>query len=158
MPDVAYLVVPVGTILTKDLQTCVCDGFAYEVDPAGEHIAVDTAIDVFDNVERDIYQLDLSYGAAAKLDVDTMVGDGSNLVPDAAWSAVFHTFPGCEDVFVTVHHDGQVGQVIFCADGEGDVRLQLGVDYTVNEENLRYIRNFGRLVRAINGSDINGNT
>lgn len=158
MPEIAYLVVPTGTVLPKELLACTVEGFAYEVDPVHEHIAVDTAIDVFDDVERDIYQLNLSYEATVEFDVDTMVGDGSNFVPDAAWSAVFHTFPGCDDVFVTVHHDGQMGQAIFCAEGEGDVRLQLDNDHSVNEENLMYIRNFGRLVRAINGGGGSGNT
>jgi hypothetical protein len=152
MPEIAYLVVPAGTVLPRDLQVCVVDGFAYETDPAGEHIAVDTAIDVFDNVARDIYQLCLAPECNIAYDVEVKVIEGRNFVPGAAWSAVFHTFVNEDDVYVTVHHDGQVGQVIFCGDDAvGDVRLQLGFNYSVNEENLMHIRNFGRLVRAING-------
>lgn len=151
MPEIAYLVVPAGTVLPRDLQVCVVDGFAYETDPAGEHIAVDTAIDVFDSVARDIYQLCLAPECNIAYDVETKVTESSNFVPDATWSAVFHTFVNEDDVYVTIHRDGQMGQVIFCTDGEGDARLQLGSDYSVNEQNLMCIRNFGRLVRAING-------
>lgn len=151
MPDAAFLVVPTGAALPPEILAKTVEGFRYEVNSLENDIAVETAVDVFHSVERDIYQIDLNGDADEDYELDQKVGEGENLAPDAAWSAVFHTYPGDDDVFVTVHRDGQMGQVIFCAIGEGDVRLQLGSNYEVNERCLIGIRDFGRLVRAING-------
>jgi len=141
MPATAFLVVPAGTVLPPQVLASTVKDWGYEVD--SDDIAVDTAIDVFDEVERDIYQLDLD-----DMDLDNRVGVGGNLVPDAPWSAVFHTYSNEDDIFATVHRGGEMGQVIFC--GDGDVRLQLCGNYSVSKEALESIVTFGRLVRAIN--------
>jgi hypothetical protein len=153
MPDTAVLVVPLGTVLPPDVLAKTVKGWAYETDDG--NAVSDTAVYVFDNVERDIYLLNLDYDGTVEVDMNTRVGEGENLTPDAPWSATFHTYPGEDDVFATVHRGEETGQVIFCGDSEGDVRLQLTNSYAVHERTLKYIVDFGRLVRAINGMDEN---
>lgn len=157
MPDTATLVVPAGTVLPSDVLAKTVKGWAYETDDSNAYCnrACDTAVYVFDNVERDIYLLNLDYDGTAGVEMNDRVGEGENLVPDAAWSSTFHTYPGEDDVFATVHQGEETGQVIFCGDSEGDVRLQLTNSYAVHERTLKYIVDFGRLVRAINSMDEN---
>ena len=155
MPNAAYLVVPTGTVLPPKILATTVKGFdPSKVDLDDDPLLATTGY-VFNPLERDTYLINLSYEATIEFDVDCLIGEGVNLVPVSPWSAVFHSYENGDDIeiFVTVHRGVEMGQVIFCTDGEGDVRLQLDANFTVNEEALEYIRTFGRLVRAINNGD-----
>ena len=140
MPDYTLLVVPKGTVLEETVETKI--GF----DAGKEDLpGVQVAKDLLDHVEWDCYAL-LS---------DEWVHDELDPAPEAPWSVMLWQYVdddgagGGDFVYCRVRKAGEEGDVIFAGTEYGDVLLQTGGNFMVDERALNSIRNCTRLVAEI---------
>ena len=140
MPDYTLLIVPKGTVLEETVKIEI--GFDIEKE---EHMpGVQVAKDLLDQVEWDCYSL-VS---------DEWVHDELDPVPAAPWSVMLWQYSEGtrgDDIFTycKVRKDEEEGDVVFVGNEYGDVLLQTGPDFTLEDRALESILTCMRLVAEI---------
>jgi hypothetical protein len=140
MPDYTLLVVPKGTVLEAAVKTEI----GFDIEKEAHMPGVQIAKDLLGRVEWDCYALPS----------DEWVHDELDPVPTAPWSVMLWQYNNGyvgDDTFVycRVRKAGKEGGVVFAGTEYGDVLLQTGADFMVEDLALESILACTRLVAEI---------